>query len=80
MLIWLTQLGLSVALPLVGFTLIGVWIHSSFGLGRWVILCGLALGLISAASSLKTSLKAMEWMSSDRKQQPSPPVSFNDHK
>lgn len=80
MLIWLTQLGLSIVLPLAGFTLIGVWLHSSLGVGRWVIGCCLVLGLISAASGLKSSLKAMERMSSDRKQQSPPPVSFNDHK
>ena len=29
LLIWLTQLGLSVALPLAGFVLLGVWLHTA---------------------------------------------------
>ncbi len=79
MLIWLTQLGLSVALPLAGFTLLGVWLHSSLGWGQWTIWLGLVLGLICAATGLRDSLKAMERMAPDRKQQDPPPVSFNDH-
>ena len=37
LLIWLTQLGFSVAFPLAGFILLGVWLHDRFGWGQWVI-------------------------------------------
>lgn len=80
LLIWLTQLGLSVAIPLAGFTLIGAWLHVSAGFGRWTIWCGLILGLISAVSGLRDSLNAMERIAKDRKKQDPPPVAFNDHK
>lgn len=79
LLIWLTQLGLSVAVPLAGFLLLALWLHHSCGWGRWVILIGLVLGLISAINGFRSSLRAMELMSQNRKNQEPPPVSFNDH-
>lgn len=80
MLIWLTQLGISVIAPLVAFTLLGLWLQKRFSLGTWIVLCSCALGFISAVSSFRHSLKMMEQMdkSSSRKKDP-PPVSFNDH-
>ena len=62
MLVWLTQLGLSVAVPLGGFTMLGVWLHEKFALGVWIVLLGICIGLISAVDGLRTSLKAMEQM------------------
>ena len=78
LLIWITQLGLSVAAPLGGFIWLGVWLHQRFALGIWVVLVGIFLGIVCAADGLRTSLKAMERMSRDNREEP-PPVSFNDH-
>lgn len=79
LLIWLTQLGLSVALPLVGFILLGIYLHNSLGWGVWTIAAGLILGLSSAVQGFRDSLKAMERMSGGKKKQEEPPVSFNQH-
>lgn len=79
MLIWLTQLGLSVAAPLAGFLLAAIWLRSRFDLGAWIIWVGLFLGLNGAVNGLRVSLKAMEQMSKDKNKQDPPPVSFNDH-
>lgn len=79
MLIWLTQLGLSIAAPLAGFVLLALWLRSTFGLGLWVVWAGLALGLYSAAAGFIQSLKAMEQMSRDKKKQGLPPIAFNEH-
>lgn len=81
LLVWITQLGISVAAPLAGFTLLGMWLRDRFGLGLWVLLCCLALGLISAINGLRSSLKMMEQMSakSGGKTKTPPPVSFNEH-
>lgn len=79
MLIWLTQLGLSVAVPLALFVLLGIWLHTSLGWGVWTIPVGLVLGLICAVQGFRDSLKAMELMSKNKKKQEPPPVSFNDH-
>ena len=77
LLIWLTQLGLSTAVPLAGFVLLGVWLYRSRGWGAWVIIAGIAVGLICAFDGLRTSLQAMERMSKDEKKEPF--GGFNDH-
>jgi hypothetical protein len=66
MLVWLTQLGLSVAIPLAGFTLAGVWLRSRFDLGVWVVVCFCALGMKCAFDGLRSSLKMMEQMEKQR--------------
>lgn len=59
LLVWLTQLGLSVVVPLIGFVLLGVWLNNRFSLGSWVNVVCVILGLVCAADGLRTSLKAM---------------------
>lgn len=78
LLVWLTQLGLSVALPLAGFVLLAVWLRDRFAWGGWVIAVGFVLGIICAADGLRTSLKAMQMIVKDKKGE-EPTVSFNDH-
>ena len=68
MLIWLTQLGLSVVLPLAGMTGLAIWLCSQYQFGRWVILLGILLGFILAVSSFKNTLKEMEYMEKRRKE------------
>lgn len=80
LLVWLTQLGLSVAFPLAGFILLAVWLRSSFGWGDWVIWVGLILGLTGAVNGFRHSLKAMELQSQGKKKKKDPPpVVFNEH-
>ena len=79
LLVWLTQLGLSVAFPLAGFILLAVWLRSSFGWGDWVIWVGLILGLTGAVNGFRHSLKAMELQSRGKKKNDPPPVVFNEH-
>ncbi len=78
LIVWLTQLGLSIALPLVGFILLAVWLRNDCGWGTWVIPVGVVIGVICAVDGFRTSMKAMEQMSRDKKEQDKP-VSFNDH-
>lgn len=80
MLVWLTQLGISVAVPLALCVLGAVWLRNRFGLGSWVLILGIGLGLYLAADGFRTSLKAMEQMSGFKKaDKEDPPVSFNNH-
>ena len=79
LLIWLTQLGLSVAAPLGGFVLLAIWLRQRFDWGVWVIIAGIVLGVICAISGMRSSLQAMERMAKDKKEDLPPPVSFNDH-
>lgn len=78
LLTYITQLGLSVAVPLGGFVLLAVWLRNSLSLGVWVIWAGLILGLLSAVSGFLSTLRAMRRLVKDPRQQ-DPPIAFNDH-
>ncbi len=77
LIVWLTQLGLGVAMPLAGFVLLGVWLHKDMGWGLWTVFAGIALGLICAFEGLATSLKTMKRLSDTKEEKES--VAFNDH-
>lgn len=62
MLVWLTQLGLSVVVPLTGFTCLAVWLRERFSLGIWVVLLALFAGFACAVQGFRTCLKEMERM------------------
>ena len=79
LIVWLTQLGCSVAIPLVGFVLLAVWLQGRFGWGSWVIWAGVILGMVCALDGLKTSLKAMDRLAKKKPEKGPPPVAFNDH-
>lgn len=61
-LVWLTQLGLSVAVPLVGFVLLGVWLHNSKGWGGWTVVVGILLGILGAVGGLYDGFKTLHRM------------------
>lgn len=81
LLIWLSQLGFSVAFPLAGFILLAVWLRDNQGWGSWVLWVGIILGVICSFQGLRSAIRSMELLSKSKKQkddQP-PPVGFNDH-
>ena len=78
LLVWLTQLGLSVALPPCGFILLSLWLRDRFSWGNWVLWVGIIVGVICAFEGLRSSLKAMEQMSK-KEETGEKPVSFNEH-
>ena len=78
LLVWLTQLGFSIAFPLAGFILLSLWLKSRYDLGVWVIVAGVVFGIAGAVDGLRTSLKAMERMSPSEKKKEADVV-FNDH-
>ena len=57
---WMTQFGLSVAVPLVGCILLAVWLQGRFGLGGWVVALGVVLGLLGAVGGLISSIRQMD--------------------
>ena len=79
LILWLTQLGYSVAFPLAGFTLLAVWLRERFGVGMWVLWVGIVLGIVGAVDGLRVSLRALDQLSRKKKDDLPPPVSFNDH-
>lgn len=79
MLVWLTQLGLSVAIPPAGFILLAVWLKNSRGWGQWVIWAGIVLGMVFAIDGLRHNLKVMKKMSENVHDDTPTGISFNDH-
>ena len=79
LLTWLTQLGLSVALPLAGFIFLALWLRSQFGWGDWVLWVGIVLGLVSAFDGLRQSLKLLTQLTKKKDGDKPAPVSYNDH-
>lgn len=78
LLVWLSQLGLSVAVPPAIFILLAVWLRNRFDLGQWVIWVGIALGIYCAITGLVSSLRILSQMTRN-KEQDTPTVSFNEH-
>ncbi|NCB04680.1 MAG: AtpZ/AtpI family protein [Clostridia bacterium] len=60
---FLTQVGLSVSLPMVFCIWGSVWLSERYNLGGWVILLGIALGIGSGAANLWKFLKYVERVS-----------------
>lgn len=78
LLVWLTQLGLSVAVPPVVFILLAVWLRNRYAWGNWVIWVAVALGLYCAVTGFISSLRTLLAVSAGKKKD-KPTVSFNDH-
>lgn len=80
MLVWLTQVGISVAAPLATFVFCALWLREQFGLGMWVLWLALALGTICAISGFRQCLQLMDQMARrNNKQNQEPPIGFNEH-
>lgn len=69
LLTWLTQLGLSVAVPLGGFVLLAVWLRDRFGWGNWAIIVGILLGLYCAIDGLIRNLKVLQQFGKNEKEE-----------
>lgn len=81
LLIWFTQLGISVCVPLAGYTLLAFWLHRSHGWGTWVIWVGIILGIVSAVGALRDALCSMNRYIKRNAPPPHDPpaVSFSEH-
>ena len=78
LLTWLSQLALSVAVPLLGFIWLGVWLRSRFAWGIWIVIVCVVLGLVFAMDGLRYSLKLMERLAKNETEQETR-ISFNEH-
>ena len=79
MLVWLTQLGISVVSPPVVFIFFALWLRSQFGWGDWVIWAALILGAVCAISGFQQSLKLMKQAADRADKKTKPPAGFNEH-
>lgn len=78
LLVWLTQLGLSVAVPPVVFIALAVWLRDTAHWGGWVLWVGIGLGIYCAVTGFVSSLRTLSRLAEDKKE-PSPPAAFNEH-
>ena len=78
LLVWLTQLGLSVAAPPAVFILLAVWLRNRFAWGNWVIWVAIVLGIYCAVTGFVSTLRALDTISGRKKEERNT-VSFNDH-
>ena len=79
MLVWLTQLGLTVAVPPVLFILLALWFRNHLGWGGWVLWLGIGLGLYCAVTGFVSSLRTLSRMAEDKKKDEPTVPAFNDH-
>lgn len=79
LLVWLTQLGVSVSVPLAGYIILGMWLHESCNWGRWTVWVGIFLGIVGAIGGLRDTIRSMDKIIKKRKPKVPPPPSFNDH-
>ena len=77
LLTWLTQLGLSVAVPPAVLILLAVWLRNQCGWGKWVIWTAIVLSIYCAITGFISSVRALSRIAGEKKQDPS--VSFNEH-
>ena len=78
-LVWIGQLGLSIALPLGVFIFLAVYLKNRFDLGAWVIIVGAAVGLYGAVGGFISSMKQMKRTSETEEEKKGPPIHFTDH-
>lgn len=55
-----SQIGFLIVCPPIVMALLGYWLSSRFGLGSWVIILLLIVGLLSAASSAWSMIKSLD--------------------
>ena len=78
LLIWLTQLGISVAMPLIALIWLGIWLKDHFGWGAWVIIVCTILGIVFAIDGLRYSLRLMDRTAKSETKEENK-ISFNEH-
>lgn len=78
LLLWLTQLGFSVAVPPALLIWLAVWLRDKQGWGGWVLWVGILLGALLAFDSLRASLRTLHRLSKPKETE-KPPVSSHDH-
>ena len=73
---YLSQLGLSLVMPLLMCVLLCCWLTTNFDLGGWIFIPGFILGL---GSSCMTAWKFYCSVNAGNRKERKKPVSFNNH-
>lgn len=80
-LIWVTQLGLSLMMPLLLFMGLCYWLTTAQGVGSWVYIPGLVLGIGAGCSSFWSFWKLVQSRNAQKEKQKEKKqvISFNQH-
>ena len=79
LLVWLTQLGISVAVPLSVFVGGALWLQNKFVLGSWIVIVGVVLGVMLAIYEFYRMMKLLDKVGNKKKHEETTAVFFNDH-
>lgn len=79
LLVWLTQLGISVAVPLCVFVGAALWLQNKFALGSWIVIVGVVLGMAIAIHEFYRMMKLLDRVGNKKKEEKTSTVFFNDH-
>lgn len=78
-LVWLSQLGISIVSPLILCLFGSVWLRNRYGLGSWLIVLGLLLGLLGSFSAGLTFYRNTVCVNQKTSKDKPPLVGFNEH-
>ena len=76
-LVWFTQLGISLVVPLLLFVGGGAWLVNALGAPMWIMLPAFVLGLGTSGATARRFYLAE--CRKGEKHRPDKPVGFNDH-
>lgn len=79
LLVWLTQLGISVAVPLCVFVGGALWLQNRFAMGSWIVIVGIVLGGSLAIYEFYRMMKLLDKVGNKKKEKETNAVFFNDH-
>lgn len=79
LLVWLTQLGISVAVPLCVFVGGALWLQNKLVLGSWIVIVGVVLGVMLAIYEFYRMMKLLDKVGNKKKHEGTTAVFFNDH-
>ena len=79
LLAWLTQLGISVAVPIIGFSFLGIYLQHRFQLGKWIVIAAVVIGFICGIRGFIYSLQSLDRLANKKKDTDVSKVSFNEH-
>ena len=79
LLVWLMQLGISVAVPLGVFVGGALWLQKRFAMGSWIVIVGVVLGISLAIYEFYRMMKLLDKVGNKKKEKETTAVYFNDH-
>ena len=79
LLVWLTQLGISVAVPLGVIVGGALWLQKRFAMGSWIVIVVVVLGISLAIYEFYRMMKLLDKVGNKKKEKETTAVYFNDH-